>query len=433
MNTARALPILAVLSGGLAGLAGEAPPSVVRWQADESTTVLLVEDDRVPVVELRLAFPVGDWSPWARENHADEAFRIQFHDPDGALRRRADALGIRPWFSVSSRSMLLSVSFLREDTEAVFELVRDILANRSFDRSELRRWRKERALGWKQKQRSPHFRLEQAARRTLFRPGDSRRVPWEKPPRVSTDVERLVATRDVILRLPGRQIGLAGNIDRATAEQVVENLLPPALERPPAGIDPLLLPPRGPDERPRRLVIPMRRLTQVYMVLGRIAPAIGDPDYPAFLVADHVLGGNFHSRLSTALRHEKGDTYGAGTRGGNDLVPEAYGLATFTRAPNAASAEATLREVLATFHENGITEEERALAAGFLVGRGWRRRASPGAVLAEAMWEQQFGLPRGYRDRLAAQAAALTLDEIDAFIRRFHDPERFGIVIARPR
>ena len=101
--------------------------------------------------------------------------------------------------------------------------------------------------------------------------------------------------------------------------------------------------------------------------------------------------------------------------------------------PRAAPTQTSRPRPLNPFHERRTTAEERKLAAAYLPGRRWTRRASPGAILAELMWEQRYGLPRGYRDTLAEQAAALPLDEINAFIERFYDPKGFSMVRVQPR
>ncbi len=410
-----------------------ATPQPEYWKLDAESSVILVEDARVPVVTLRLRFPVGRWSSWAREHHAGEAFRIQLYDPEGVLRRRADALGVRPWFFVLKHAMGFTITFLKDDTAEVMDLVRDIFSNRSFDRRELRRWQKGVALGWREQENTPNFRLEKAISGALFRPGDPRLWDYERPARGSTDIKALVAARDTVLRLPGRQIGLAGCINRAGAERLIEGLLPPLLAQPPQGLAPEFMPPLQSGDRPSETTVSMRRLTQVYMKLSRLSLDYSDPDYPAFLVADHVLGGNFYSRLSVALRHKKGDTYGAGTMRQGGIDVDAYGLFSFTRTANADAAEDTLRGVLQAFHDAGITREEREVASSYLLGRCWKLRESPESVLAEAMWEQRFALPRGFRDTLAEQAAACSLEKINTFIRRFYEPKNFFMVSVRPR
>ena len=106
----------------------------------------------------------------------------------------------------------------------------------------------------------------------------------------------------------------------------------------------------------------------------------------------------------------------------------AYAAWTYSRNENAAATEAKLREVLRTFHAGGITEEERADAAGYLRGRRAFTVQSPGQVLDRVLWDLSRGLEAGDRDALSERAATLPLDEVNAFIRRFYDPPRFTLV-----
>jgi len=74
------------------------------------------------------------------------------------------------------------------------------------------------------------------------------------------------------------------------------------------------------------------------------------------------------------------------------------------------------------------TEEERADAVGYLRGRRAFTVQTPGQVLDRILWDRSRELPPGYRDELVARAAALSLDEINAFARRFYDPARFTMI-----
>ena len=64
--------------------------------------------------------------------------------------------------------------------------------------------------------------------------------------------------------------------------------------------------------------------------MGRESLPREDPDYPAFMVASHVLGGHFYSRLNVALRHEGGETYGAFSTNLCYVFVVPYGFGTFS-------------------------------------------------------------------------------------------------------
>jgi len=375
---------------------------------------------------------VGIWSPWARSNHAQEAFEIQLYDPDARLRARADELAADLSVSLGSHAATISAACLREDLDEVLELIAQLLSNDELDGKELKRWKHGSKLDWKSSQKIPQFVLGQAVARMLFVPQDPRRLSYEKPQAVSTSVGRLVTVRNTMVRLPGRVIGFAGALDEETARHLASALLPQVLEEMPDGLEPDLLPVVPVDERPSEQTQTLGRINQTFYHYGRESLTYEDPEYPAFLIADHVLGGHFHSRMYEALRHEGGETYSAHTVGEGGTEREAYGMQTFTRAENTETTEAKLRRVLEVFHEQGITAEEQLAAVGFLVGRRPFTRQSPGQILSRYLWERRNGLPAGFHDDLIDRAAQVPRAEINAFIREFYDPDLFQMIRVQP-
>ena len=406
--------------------------AVATFTVDAGTQGVLVEDHRAPTVTVTIEFPVGTWSPWTRQHGALVAFNHQDDDPDRSLRRRADALAASIGLSMGSRSASLTVRCLRADLDASLALAKDILANTRYDEHELKRARREQAIRWRGNETDVAFRMAQAAARNLFARDDPRRLSYEKPEPSETDVAKLVAARDQLIRLPGRVIGFAGDVTLEDATRAARELLPAPVAALPEAIAPRLRELNPEETRAKDRDIAMRRLTQVYLALGRDSLPWTDPQRPAFLVADHVLGGHFYSRLYVALRHDAGDTYGAGTSDRGDVVVGAYTAHTFTRAENAAPIEAKLRSVLTQFREKGITEEERAAAVSYLRGNRAFHRQSAEQILGRWMVERRLALAPGFLDEQIERASTLSLDEINAFIREFYDPARFSMLRAVP-
>ena len=421
---------LALAALGVAPAAARlSPENAQSWSVDRGTTAILVEDHRAPLVEVRLMFPIGRWSPWAsRAGRIDEAWALQLLDPRGTLRARADRAGAAVSLTTDARMSVLSLGCHREALDSVLALARDVLANRDIDGSEIFRRNLEGDLSWSGAEKDPQSMLSTHVRRVLFAPKDPRRAPFEKQEHAPRDIRRLALVRDTLARSPGRVIGFAGDLPGAAAAARAHSLLPPALDAPPASTAPALPALEPHDRRPSEKEVKLARLTQTYMALARDGPALTDAEYPAFLVADHVLGGHFYSRLYVALRHGEGDTYATGTIRENEPAAGAYAAWTYSRNDNAAATEAKLRAVLRDLCERGITEEERADAVGFLRGRRAFTAQSPGQVLDRILWDRSRGLPTGFRDALPDRAAALSLEEINAFARRFYDPAQFTMI-----
>ncbi|HEX6850487.1 MAG TPA: insulinase family protein [Candidatus Polarisedimenticolaceae bacterium] len=400
--------------------------AVSSWGVGPGTTVAFLEDRRAPIVTLVVQVPAGTHLPWARERDLETAWTSQSRDPEGALRARADALAVDLSLGVGPRSATLRATFLRDDLDDAVALLRDVLSNRALDEEELKTRRRAFRFEREAVERTTDFRIGLELAKRLYEPGDPRRAEWDDPLTPSADAGRLVAARDAALRLPGRIVGFAGALSREEAELQFGRLGLPDVGEAPSGMHPEYRPMRAPG--PEVASIPVRKLTQVYFGYGRAAPAWTDPDDAAFQIADHVLGGHFYSRLSVALRHQRGDTYGAWTEDSTGAVAGWVVAKTFTRAGNAEATEAHLREVVKRLHEQGISEEERAAAAGYLLGRRAFAKQSPEQVLTTWMNERTLGLPVGFFDARAQRAASIPLEEIQRFVRRFYDPKDWGLV-----
>ena len=84
-GVALALASIALVSPAHARLS---PEGAQTWSVDGATSAILVEDHRAPLVEVRLMFPIGRWSPWVkRAGRLDEAFALQLLDFNQVFKR----------------------------------------------------------------------------------------------------------------------------------------------------------------------------------------------------------------------------------------------------------------------------------------------------------------------------------------------------------
>ena len=95
-----------------------------------------------------------------------------------------------------------------------------------------------------------------------------------------------------------------------------------------------------------------------------------DPDYPALVLGNYMLGGGFlNSRLATRIRQKEGLSYGVGSQlQASSLDRTAASLIYAIYAPqNAAKLEAAFKEEVAKALSDGFTAEEvKAAKAGWL-------------------------------------------------------------------
>jgi len=402
--------------------------AVESWSSAGGEQVVLVEDRRAPVVTVRLQWPLGKWSVWSRSVPLEAAVESMRFDRERQVREELDRLGATLQLHVGRRSSTLILTVLREELDPALALLQRILTAERLDRAELRRRRRESNLAFKFRLTDPMFLAERSHAAALFPREDPRyRAYFDRPPAESP--ARLLATREALIAHPRRKIGFAGAITRNEAEAAVANLLPPKQEMP-AAFERTAV---GPVNSAREDAgVELKKLTQVYFSYTRPSLPLDDPDYPAFLIVDYVLGGNFYSRLASSLRHDGGESYGAWSRSYGDVDAHLYSLITFTRVDNAAATEKKLRDVVAVLHAAGIGEDERVEALAYLAGRRAFGRQAPRQILGRWFYEDSLGLSAGYLDKLVERAARLTPQQIEAFVQRFYDPRHFSMVRVGP-
>jgi len=402
-----------------------------EWSHD-GTTVYRIPDHRAPIVEFRLYIAVGKWSGISG---IEEALNILPYDEEGALRGQANKLAVDLDINVSDTYSSIGIRALKDDVDEVLQLFQDVISNDSFEAAELKRMQQTQQMGWKQSLKDPNFIGQQKAIDLLFPDEtDARRINFTEPRSVEKDATALNAIQDRVFQQPDKLLVIAGDASVQEAQEWSKTLLSsfvPATETlPVANITSTSTRENG---RADRAVIEQPNTNQVYFYYTRDLIPMTSEDYACFLVADFILSGHFFSRLYTALRHEDGDTYGVRSQEFwtvND--PGAYIISTFTREDNATAMEGKLLAVMQEFHSNGITEEELQMAMSNLQGKLRQEQQAPEQIMRERAFEHRNQLEAGFEIRSVEAVQQLTLEEVNAFIRRFYDAQQFTMILVQP-
>ena len=174
--------------------------------------------------------------------------------------------------------------------------------------------------------------------------------------------------------------------------------------------------------------------TNAFFIAGlNLAIRDDDPDYPALLLGNYMLGGGFlNSRLATRIRQKDGLSYGVGSSFSASPLDRSGTFAAFAiYAPqNAARLETAFREEIARVLENGYEAKEIAEAkSGWLQSRqvGRAQDASLARTLATNLYLDRT---LAWDAELEKKVAALTEAEILAAMRKYLDPSKMSIVKA---
>jgi zinc protease len=158
-----------------------------------------------------------------------------------------------------------------------------------------------------------------------------------------------------------------------------------------------------------------------------------DPDYPALVLGNYMLGGGFlNSRLATRIRQKDGLSYGVGSQFSASPLDKSGAFTTFAiYAPqNQARLEAAFKEEIARVLTGGFEAKEIAEAkSGWLQSRQVTRAQDPSLARTLAGY---LYLKRtlAWDSALEQKVAALSADQILAAMRKHLDPSKMTIIKA---
>lgn len=175
----------------------------------------------------------------------------------------------------------------------------------------------------------------------------------------------------------------------------------------------------------------------VLLARSNISLKVTDADYPALLIANRIFGGGaLKSRLGDRIRQKEGLSYGVASsvraddsRQGQD-DNGSFNMQAIAAPENMAKVEAAMREELARLVREGITADElRDAVAGTLTERE-QARAEDGSVAGMLADQEYYGRTMQFTADLDARYRALTVEQVNAAIRKHLKPDTLSVYLA---
>ncbi len=411
---------------------GQAETHIQHWLTSNGARVYFVHAPELPMLDVRVVFDAGS----ARDNGqpgvallANGLMDQGAGDLDAdAIARNLEGLGAR-MSNGSARDMAwLTLRSLSEPQllQPALEVFTKVLSQPRYAAGDFERERQRLLVGLQQEDQQPGEVAEKAFYRALY--GDH---PYASPESGTQASVRKLQRED--LQAFYRQyyvarnavVALVGDIDRAAAERIAEQLTGGLASGEPAAPLP---------EVPSLTAPVTERIThsstQSTVLMGEPGMTRTDPDYFILYVGNHVLGGGgLVSRISEEVREKRGLSYSAysyflpmGRKG-----PFQLGLQ--TRNDQTDDALQVLRDTLERYREEGPTEEELLAAKRNITG-GYPLRIDSNSKIVEYLAMIGFyDLPLDYLDSFNSRVEAVTREQVrDAFQRRVH-PDRMATIV----
>jgi zinc protease len=311
----------------------------------------------------------------------------------------------------------ISAEFLSKDFDKGLDLLADAVLHPAFTESEFRKELARRIDGAKAMKDNAQASIGSYFRATFF----SGAHPYGHPPdeRSYSRITSLDIREYHTKFYCGKNmlIVVTGDFDPAAAKARLARVFGSAL--PAASYAWSTPPPLA--RRGQMLLIDKPDATQTYFQIGQPGIDRKNPDRTTLEIVNSLFGGSFTSMLNDELRVNSGLTYGASSILGQERLPGAIVITTYTKTDTTGQAIDMALAVLKRFNEKGITAEQLASAKAYVKGLYPTRRLETMDQLAALIGEiELYGLGRDEVDGYFARIDGITLDQANATIRTYY-------------
>ncbi|HSD37409.1 MAG TPA: pitrilysin family protein [Rhodocyclaceae bacterium] len=352
-----------------------------------------------------------------------------------AVARELERLGSRVVTRQAGQSLIISVETRREQVAEVMKLLREILREPTFPADELTRLVRQRVANAQENALQPQTLANRALARHLTPyPADDIRYTQDESEYAATvqkiDRSVLAAFWRDYLGGDHAYVAAVGDFDAAELKRLMgeyfadwtSNKAYAALPEPWQDI----------AARVQLIETSDKQNANLYGGL-RIPAGERHADYPAMLLATYLLGGGSgSSRLAARIRQKEGISYNvnASLVASSGSANSVLYISAIYAPQNRARLEAAVREELQRLYKDGFTSAELADARkGYLEARRLNR-AQDENLAGQLVYNLRLKRSFMYAAELDTKFESLTLEELNAVVRRYFDPAKISLVFA---
>lgn len=330
----------------------------------------------------------------------------------------------------------VSVQTKRSNLPVVIDLLRQILREPSFPENEFTTMKTQRLAMIEQFRSEPMFLGASKLGRLMSKyPADDVRYA----PTLEESIERLKAvTLEQVVKLHRDFLGashgeLAAVGDFDSSELLA--LLRPVLEGWKSGeaYQRIERPFQGGLEAVREVVLTPDKANAMYLGALAVKMSDADPDYPALVLGNFMLGGgSISSRIADRLRQKDGLSYGAGSSFSAPALDDS-GRLMINAIYNPLNESKVIRgvdEELARFVREGVTADELDKARNGLLRQRETGRSSDAALAGMLSSQLEENRTMKFEAEIDARMKSLTVEAVNEAIRKYLDPAKLIVVTA---
>jgi zinc protease len=349
-----------------------------------------------------------------------------------AIAQQLDAVGATLSFSVDDTMVSFSGKCLRKDFPLVIALLAEQLRNPAFSDEELSKLQKQIAGRLQRSLEQTNYRAGQAFSAAIYPLGHPNYEPapaaFLAAVKIAT-VAELRAFHEKYYGPAGLTLVAVGDVDPVGLQAEVAKTFAGwtgGVKRPDYPRTSTAL-----DVDPDQTVF-MADKPNVSVILGQATELRhADPDALPLRVATAILGSGFTGRLMATVRDQEGLTYGISSRVSNDSYANGDWRISANFAPDLLEKGlAATRRELKSWYEQGVTAEEVARTKTNLAGSFQVGLATTDGMAGTLLATVNRGYPLSWIDEYPQKLTALTVEQVNAAVKKHLNPERFVVIKA---
>ena len=348
-----------------------------------------------------------------------------------ALADKLESVGASLSFSVGVHNLGISGKFLKKDLTLVIDLLAEQLRQPAFDPEELEKLKKLRIGRLKRSLENTDTLASRSLSRLAFPPEHPNYMPPIED--FINDIEKV--TVEDIKAFYARHYGpksmilvAVGDLDPKTLNRAMKS----AFAGWKGGVDlpvtpKALAPAPGPET-----IVYMEDKPSISVLIGMpSALKRTDPDYLPLMLGTYIFGGNFSARLMRIVRDQEGLTYHVRARMQGDVYSDGLWRINASFAPQLLdNGLLSVRRELNKWHRDGVTADELRAKKDTLIGSYKVRLSTTGGLAGQILSFVQRGYPVTYLDQYSLDIEAVTLESVNANIKKYLDPDKMITVMA---
>lgn len=412
-------------------------PRPVVTKLPNGLTLLVLEQHKLPTVAFSLRIESGAMSdpgdmPGLAMFTADMLKEGTTHRSSSQLASDVDNIGssLSASANFGSDTTQISASGLTTNTDRILELMSDATLNPIFPQDELEKYKKRQLANLEQERSDPDFLGQERFRHAVYGsfPAAAYSATQESVNNISQ--AQLQAFHDQYYVPSNAILGVAGDVKAEDIKALVLKYFGGWKDHP---VDKAKLGQVPPPAPFKISLVDRPGSVQTNILAGDYGARRVDADFIPMVVMNRILGGGPQARLFLNLREDKSYTYGAYSRFGDEIYPDAWVANTEVRT---AVTDGSMHELMFEFNrirdqkvpENELDESRHAIVASFALSL-----EQPQRLLAYSMLVQAYGLPRDYWDRYPEKVAQVNQDVVQAAAKKFVDLAHLQVVCVGDR